>query len=89
MSAREYRDAYREYERVTEVVRVMKDELAFKILELKSDISAAEAELEDDRKNVQKMGQKLKAPFFTKVDGDMVFRMANNQPVQIIPFTEE
>ena len=86
MSVRKYRDAYREYERIKEVVAKMKEELAFKIAELKGEIVEAEKELEDDRRKAQKLGQTLKAPFFTKVDEDVVFRLANNQPVQIIPF---
>ncbi len=67
----------------------MKKELDFNIMALKADIKDAEDELEDDRKKAQKLGMKLKAPFFTKVDGDVVYRLSSNQPVQIIPFTEE
>ena len=89
MSAREYRDAYREYQRIRDLVVDMKKGLEFKVLALKQEIIEAEEELEADRKKAQALGKKLKAPFFTKVDGDVVFRMANNQPVQIIPFTEE
>lgn len=80
MSVREYRDARKEVERIAEIILKMKEDLISKI---------AESELENSKKKSATIGNNLKIPFVTKVDDDLVFRLARSRPIQIIPITEE
>lgn len=89
MSAREYRDACHEVTRITRIIETMKDELPGQIRELEQDIVDAKVELKEDKIKALSLGNKLEVPFAVKVDNDLVYRVAKNQPIQIILITEE
>ncbi len=89
MSVREYRDARREFERVVKVAAEMEETFQYKIEELKEDISEAKAEVTTLAQNVNWAAEKLDDVFMTKVDNEMIFRLAKNQKIQVIEITEE
>ncbi len=89
MSVREYRDARREFERVVKATAELEETLQDKIEVLKENINDAKLEVTSRASDVNTAARELDDVFMTKVDNEMIFRLAKSQKIQVIEITEE